>query len=106
MLFSVKQEKNSILKFLPLLLLVICIILFAQFSSQLTADNTARSKTALERALTRSITQCYALEGTYPPNLQYLVDHYGLIYDSDYYFIDYNYIGSNLRPDVTIIERN
>lgn len=107
MLFSVKQEKNnSIWKFLPLLLLVICIILFTHFSSQLSADNTARSRTALERAITRSITQCYALEGTYPPDLKYLVDHYGLIYDSDYYYIDYNYIGSNLRPDVTIIERN
>ena len=59
----------------------------------------------LERALTRSITQCYALEGTYPPDINYLTDHYGLTYDSDYYYIDYQYIGSNLRPDVTIIER-
>ena len=35
----------------------------------------------------------------------YLTDHYGLTYNSDYYYIDYQYIGSNLRPDVTIIER-
>ncbi len=105
MLFSVKQEKNNIFRFLPLLLLVICIIFFALFSSKLTTDNTARSRSALERALTRSITQCYALEGTYPPDLQYLIDHYGLTYNNNYYFIDYNYIGSNLRPDVTIIER-
>ena len=106
MLFSVKKEKLNIARFIPLLLLVVCIILFASFSSGISRDNTARSKSSLERALTRSITQCYALEGTYPPNLQYLVDHYGLIYDPDYYYIDYTYIGANLRPDVTIIERN
>lgn len=45
------------------------------------------------------------LRGTYPPDINYLTDHYGLTYDSDYYYIDYQYIGSNLRPDVTIIER-
>ena len=35
----------------------------------------------------------------------YLNDNYGLTYDSEHYFIDYRFIGSNLRPDVTIIER-
>ena len=51
----------------------------------LSDDNTKRSKSTLERALTRSITQCYALEGTYPPDINYLTDHYGLTYNSDYY---------------------
>ena len=105
MLFSVKKEKPDIRKFISLALLIICIVLFAVFSSKLSESNTAKSRGTLERALNRSITQCYALEGTYPPNLQYLTNHYGLTYDSDYYYIDYNYIGSNLRPDVTIIER-
>lgn len=105
MLFSVKKEKSDIWKFISLALLIICIVLFALFSSKLGESNTAKSRGTLERALNRSITQCYALEGTYPPNLKYLTDHYGLTYDNDYYYIDYNYIGSNLRPDVTIIER-
>ena len=38
-------------------------------------SNTAKFVGSLERALNRSITQCYALEGTYPPNLKYLTDH-------------------------------
>ena len=53
-----------------------------------------------------AITECYALEGAYPPDIDYLTAHYGLTYDADTYFIDYQYIGSNLRPDVTIIKRN
>ena len=64
-----------------------------------------RLRDILDKALSRSITQCYAIEGTYPPDLDYLVEHYGLCYDSETFFIDYRYIGSNLRPDVTIIER-
>lgn len=105
MLFFVQKKKLTIWKFIPIVLLAACAVLFGAFSSKLSDDNTKRSKSTLERALTRSITQCYALEGTYPPDINYLTDHYGLTYNSDYYYIDYQYIGSNLRPDVTIIER-
>ena len=99
MLFFVQKKKSTIWKFIPIVLLAACTVLFGAFSSKLSDDNTKRSKSTLERALTRSITQCYALEGTYPPDINYLT------YNSDYYYIDYQYIGSNLRPDVTIIER-
>ena len=60
----------------------------------------------LEKAIDRSITQCYALEGVYPDNLAYLEQEYGLTYNKEHFFVDYQYIGSNLRPDITIIERN
>ena len=40
-----------------------------------------------------------------PEMIQYLVDNYGLTYDEEQYFIDYQYIGSNLRPDVTILAK-
>lgn len=105
MLFFVQKKKSTIWKFITIVLLAACTVFFGVFSSRLSDDNTKRSKSTLERALTRSITQCYALEGTYPPDINYLTDHYGLTYNSDYYYIDYQYIGSNLRPDVTIIER-
>ena len=106
MLFSSRKEKIHIGRFVPLIILLAFLVFFWIFSSSLSSDNDARNKELLERALSRSITQCYALEGTYPPNLKYLTDHYGLHYDSDNYYIDYQYIGSNLRPDVTIIERH
>lgn len=106
MLFSVQKEKLNTTGHIPFLLLIILIIGFVLFSNQMTKTNSAHNKEVVEKALSRSITQCYALEGMYPPNLDYLKEHYGLVYDSDIYFIDYQYIGSNLRPDVTIIERD
>ena len=62
-------------------------------------------RTSLENALQRGITQCYALEGSYPESLDYLKGHYGITYNGDKFFVDYKASGSNILPDVTIIER-
>ena len=61
---------------------------------------------SLEKAIRRSVVQCYVVEGTYPQSLDYLVAHYGITYDSDQYYLDYTSIGSNLMPDITIIPLN
>ena len=45
------------------------------------------------------------MEGSYPESLQYLKEHYGLTYDDDKFFVDYQTLGSNIMPDVTIIDR-
>lgn len=58
----------------------------------------------LTQAVQRAITSCYALEGRYPQSLDDLIDTYGLIYDDDTFFIDYQPNGENIRPNVTIIE--
>ena len=92
------------------ILSVFCIVaalfLFMKAVDNIGTANDAEQAQILEQALTRSITACYALEGAYPPNINYLVENYGLTYDSTEYFIDYQYIGSNLRPDVTIIKKD
>jgi len=59
----------------------------------------------LEQAVNRGIIHCYTMEGAYPENLQYLKDHYGLIYDEERFFVDYQILGSNLIPEVTIMDR-
>lgn len=104
-LFSVPKEKLHISYLFPLLLLVAVLIVFCLSSNSIFQTNSTRGKEILQNALDRSITQCYALEGMYPPSISYLIDNYGLTYDSSRYYIDYQYIGSNLRPDTTIIER-
>lgn len=65
----------------------------------------AEQKQNLEDAVWRGVTQCYAVEGRYPEDLEYLQTEYGLQYDSDTFFVDYQVIGSNMLPDITIIER-
>lgn len=105
-LFAVRREKASITSYLPVLLMVVVLAVFVLFANSITSTNTAREKEILQNAIERSVTQCYALEGTYPSSLSYLEEHYGLLYNKEQFFVDYQYIGGNLRPDITIIERN
>ncbi len=97
--------KTRITTFLPMLLLIAVLFVFVYAANEVGHTQTSQEQDILTKALNRSITQCYALEGAYPTSLKYLVEHYGLTYDSNHFYIDYQYIGSNLRPDVTIIER-
>ncbi|MGN1159743.1 MAG: hypothetical protein ACI4SE_06045 [Lachnospiraceae bacterium] len=93
-------------KFHLSILAFIVLMVFALYGLQNVSDKTYQSqRESLESALERSIAHCYALEGTYPPSLEYIKEHYGLIYDEDRFFVDYQSIGSNMMPDVTIIEK-
>jgi len=91
---------------LPVLGFLVLLIAFLYGVSNVSATTTSKQLESLENALHRSIVQCYAIEGMYPPSLDYLREHYGLLYDEEAFFIDYSPIASNLMPDVTIISRN
>ena len=47
---------------------------------------------------------CYAVEGAYPTDLEYLRSHYGLAYDQSRYMVRYDSFGSNLMPDISVTE--
>lgn len=102
---ATKRPTVSVGLLVSLLLLAVVIGLFLFGSNALRSTQSDQQKEILSSSVDRSITQCYALEGSYPSSLSYLEEHYGLTYDKDRYYIDYQFIGSNLRPDITIIER-
>ena len=104
--FNLKKEKKVKTTYFPIILLVLVLTFFVLFTNSFSRSNLEHEKTVLHNALERCITQCYALEGSYPFQLSYLEDHYGLTYNKEHFFIDYQYIGGNLRPDVTILERD
>lgn len=87
-----------------LCLFAVILFCFSLGIRSLSADTDRRARESLETALNRSITWCYALEGAYPESLDYLVEHYGLTYDHDRFFVDYRIAGANIYPDVTILE--
>lgn len=105
MLFGIKKEKNKLRYFTPLVVILLGICFMTGFAQNFSKKNDSLSKEILENALNRDITQCYALEGHYPPDITYIEENYGLTYDKDMFYIDYQYVASNLRPNVTIIER-
>ncbi len=99
--FEMKHKKFNWRIFTPLFVLLTLLIFLLLFQS-MQNNNIERSRAALETALNRDIAHCYAMEGFYPPSLSYLEEHYGLTYDHDLFFVDYNPIASNLYPDITL----
>ena len=62
-------------------------------------------KQQLEDALRRTAVSCYALEGFYPPSVDYMKKNYALQYEEDAYTVYYEVIASNLMPDITVLEK-
>lgn len=104
------KEKNSIGQYasgirLSILFFVVVFSFFISALRGLSKDTIDRQEQSLTLAVNRAIVSCYCVEGTYPPSLDYLLSHYGITYNKDLFFIDYQAIGSNIYPDVTIIRK-
>ena len=55
-----------------------------------------------KKAIERAAVLCYALEGYYPPQIEYLENKYGLIVDRNSFLVVYRTFGSNIRPEVAV----
>jgi len=102
--FGDYRKSKKIFRLLPLVLGILVIMLFLSGVNYISDSSADKQFESLSNAITRDIAQCYAVEGAYPPSLDYIVEHYGLTYDSNMFFVDYQAIGSNIYPDVTIIK--
>ena len=59
----------------------------------------------LERAIERAVVTCYALEGQYPPTLDYIREYYGVVIDQERYDVFYDVFAQNVMPSVTVAQR-
>ena len=73
--------------------------------SEIETGHKEEGRRQLEEALRRAAVACFAMEGFYPPDVDYMQQHYGLQYDEENYVVYYEYIASNLMPDITVLER-
>ena len=70
---------------------------------QMEQKNEQRNLVYTQQAITKAVATCYAVEGIYPPDIDYLKDHYGLHYNEKLFFVDYTIYASNIMPDITIL---
>ena len=70
----------------------------------LSKDTEERQKAALEAAVRNTSVYCYSIEGAYPSDVEYLEKNYGLTYDKDLFYVGYRLQGSNMMPEITIVE--
>ena len=100
---SFNPKLRSGLNYLILCALLIGLFLFGV--NRFAKETISYQEDTLILALQKDIAQCYAIEGFFPPDLDYLKDHYGLVYDTSIFTVDYTAFGSNMYPDVTILNK-
>ena len=93
------QTKGYLLSAAALLLLV---AVFAAGALTFAGKAGKKGEESLKRAVTRASVQCYAIEGRYPPSVEYLEENYGIHIDRDRYNVFYNGFASNVMPEITI----
>lgn len=79
--------------------------LFVTALGSLQEGQSAEGLRQLEAALRKGCVACYATEGAYPTDLEYLEEHYGVQIDRDRYIVQYVAFAENLMPDITVLEK-
>jgi hypothetical protein len=102
-MFIRDKKLSAARKAIPLVLtaLVVSGMIWGASATQNQADDQAQKMT--EESIRRAAVQCYALEGIYPVNIEYLKDHYGIRPDTKRFIIHYRFVGDNLLPDIAVI---
>ncbi len=91
---------------LIIIVISIIIIIFGILTIQDISMNNATDRSeALENVLRQAAIHCYALEGSYPPDLYYLNEHYGIILDESQYYYFYDIQAANILPKIAVIKR-
>ena len=80
------------------------LVFFSTALNSLDSGHDAEDLRQLEDTLRRSCVACYAAEGIYPPDLDYLKDYYGVQVDEERYTVFYSVFAENLMPDITVLE--
>ncbi len=101
-----KKRRFNFMLLLALVLMLFWTFLFSSMAGSLGSGTRKEQELALRDALEHAITSCYALEGVYPPNLQYMKDHYGLTYDENLFCVSYQPVAANIRPEYFILEQD
>lgn len=99
---SSKKRRGSTL-WLSLILFFLLGVFFLVGLGQVSRNASVQECENLQKALTRSAVHAYAVTGRYPESLKDLTQTYGITYDPQKYVIDYEIIGSNLKPSITVI---
>lgn len=84
---------------------LLVLLVFLSGISRLEQGRQAQGAKQLEDVLRRSAVACYAAEGFYPPDVGYLCENYGVVFDESRYRVHYDRFASNLMPDITVVEK-
>lgn len=103
-------ENNSGLRIvgnvlIALAVVAVCVIGVFVALNIIVPNISSQGTVSLRHAIMQSANQCYAIEGSYPYNLEYLENNYGLVVNHDDYAITYEVFADNVAPSVVVVEK-
>ena len=102
-----KSDKSYITRLIvPLVIFAFVIAMFVRMMVNMQSNSVQQQYEALTGALRRNIIHTYASEGFYPPSLDYLIEKYNMIINRDLFYVDYQPMGRNIMPEITVIRLN
>ena len=101
-LYERERGQNRGLLF-AVIVFVLLAVAFLFSLSAASRKNDIHEREMMSDALRRAIVTCYAVEGKYPPDLDYIYDNYGVRIDSSRSVVFYDVIATNVMPSVEVM---
>ena len=99
------MQKNKKLMYVSLILVIALIFICLSNIDGFWEGKQEKSTKSIEEAVKKMALECYALEGSFPPSVEYLKENYGLIVNNYAYFYHYQANGSNMPPDIRVMKK-
>lgn len=101
-LYERERGQNRGLLF-AVIVFVLLALAFLVSLSVASRKNDIHEREMMSDALRRAIVTCYAVEGKYPPDLDYIYENYGVRIDASRYVVFYDVIAANVMPSVEVM---
>ena len=103
-LYKSKYKRSFLGVIVSLAAFALCIVIFAFGLQNVFTRSREENFKATKEAIDRAITNCYAIEGRYPSNVDYLVEHYMVIINEEKFRVSFQSIGANIRPTFELVD--
>lgn len=87
-----------------ILLFVAVAVIFMNGLGSAKQSSEAEERRIAEESIRRAVVSCYAIEGAYPQNYEYIKENYGVRIDESKFSVMYEIFASNIMPEITIFE--
>ena len=96
------MNRRDIIKLAAVILVLVLAVMLA---GRIERSQGAEETEIVRKAIKEAAITCYAVEGAYPDDIDYLRQYYHLSYDENRYLVTYNAFASNHIPDIYVTER-
>ncbi len=90
---------------LPALLCVAILVIFVLGVYKFNELSLEQDRQLTYAALRKATVQCYADEGRFPSEVDYLVENYGVNIDYDQFYVVYDCAASNVAPNIAVFRK-